>query len=324
MGFGTRGEMRTRDPAYPLADLDVQPIRSPAPLNAAYQPVMLWNGQFGATGPNRGTEASWTPGTPKEANFLGYEGIETQAIAGLSVHRMGAVASSMASTHPVYRALFEAAFPGAAIDREQAGLAIAAYERTLLADRAPFQRWLRGEASALTEAQKRGALVFFGKGGCSSCHTGPALSSMSFHALGMGDLEGAGVFLEGGADPSRPEHLGRGGFTGRPQDAYAFKVPQLYNLIEAGPLGHGGTFTTLRAVVEYKNAAVPQNARVPLDRLSPLFVPLGLTATEVDDLVRFLEEGLLDGELDRYVPSELPSGYCFPVNDPRSKVELGC
>ena len=49
---------------------------------------MLWNGQFGATSDNIGTETNWTPGTPKETNNLGFEGIETQAIAGLGVHRM--------------------------------------------------------------------------------------------------------------------------------------------------------------------------------------------------------------------------------------------
>lgn len=47
---------------------------------------MLWNGQFGATGPNVGTESEWTIGTPKEVNTLGFEGIESQA--GLDVHRL--------------------------------------------------------------------------------------------------------------------------------------------------------------------------------------------------------------------------------------------
>ena len=57
-------------------------------LNVAYQKVMLWNGQFGATSVNTGTESQWTADTPIETNFLGFEGLETQAIAGLGVHRM--------------------------------------------------------------------------------------------------------------------------------------------------------------------------------------------------------------------------------------------
>lgn len=65
MGFGQQGEGRDRNPEFPGDSLDVQPIRSPSVLNAAYQEVMLWNGQFGATGLNANTQASWTEGTPK-------------------------------------------------------------------------------------------------------------------------------------------------------------------------------------------------------------------------------------------------------------------
>ena len=183
-------------------------------MNAAYQEVLLWNGQFGATGPNQGTEHAWTSGTPKETNRLGYQGLETQAVAGLDVHRMGRIDTSLVVRDSVYRQLFNEAFPGESINREQAGLAIAAYERTLLANQAPFQQWLRGRRGAMTEEQKRGALVFFGKAQCATCHTGPALSSMTFHALGMGDMEGAGVFTGSPNELARPEDLGRGGFTG--------------------------------------------------------------------------------------------------------------
>ena len=87
-GFGLAGEARTNSPDYPMGSLDVQPIRTPTALNVAFQKVMLWNGQFGAKGPNAGTEAHWTPGTPIETNKLGYEGVEIQAIAGLDVHRL--------------------------------------------------------------------------------------------------------------------------------------------------------------------------------------------------------------------------------------------
>lgn len=48
----------------------------------------MWNGQFGATALNKGTESQWKAGTPIETNFLGYEGLEIQAIAGMGVHRL--------------------------------------------------------------------------------------------------------------------------------------------------------------------------------------------------------------------------------------------
>lgn len=74
IGMGMNGEGRTIPAQSILEELDVQPIRSPAALNAAYQDVMLWNGQFGATGTNAGTEANWTAGTPKEENLRGFQG----------------------------------------------------------------------------------------------------------------------------------------------------------------------------------------------------------------------------------------------------------
>ncbi|MEO1655531.1 MAG: cytochrome c peroxidase, partial [Bacteroidota bacterium] len=191
LGFGLSGEGRRRDLNYIIEELDVQDVRSPSAMNVAYQTNMLWNGQFGATGVNIGTEAQWTPGTPKAENTRGFEGVEIQAIAGMDVHRL-AIENSVCKTDPTYLALFEAAYPDIPADQrvnlQNAALAIAAYERTLLANEAPFQRWLKGENDALTDLEKEGAILFFGKANCVSCHTGPALNSMEFYALGMNDL----------------------------------------------------------------------------------------------------------------------------------------
>ena len=154
-------------PSYFPNELDVQPIRTPAALNTAYQELMLWNGQFGGTDGNAGTEAQWTEGTPKETNHLGYQGLETQAIAGLDVHRM--VIDNDFLTEKGYLALFDAAFPDwpqeERYTRVTAGLAIAAYERTLLANQAPFQRWLQGNTGIMSPSEKRGAILFFGEAG---------------------------------------------------------------------------------------------------------------------------------------------------------------
>ena len=325
MGFGSRGEARINDPSYPIDSLDVQPIRTPTAMNGAYQIVHLWNGQFGARGPNAGTQTQWTVGTPKETNFLGFEGLETQAIAGLKVHRMGSVENSVAATDEVYTKLFAQAFPMDAepINRENAGLAIAAYERTILSNQAPFQLWLDGDRAAMTDAEKRGAILFFGKARCVDCHNGPALSSMTFYALGMNNLDGPGVYGDGPA-AAQGENLGRGGFTGNPEDDYKFKTPQLYNLIDSPFYGHGGNFRSIRSVVEYKNNAVPENSAVPESQLAEEFQPLGLSEEEIDDLVTFIETGLYDGNLKRYVPAALPSGNCQIVADATSITQLGC
>ena len=170
----------------------------------------------------------------------------------------------------------------------------------------------------MSEAELRGALVFFGaKANCASCHAGPALNSMTFHALGMGDLDSAVERIDGTVpDATR---RGRGGFTQDPADDFKFKTPQLYNLADSPFYGHGATFDSLEALVAYKNAGEPE---VSHDNLSPLFVPLGLSASEQADLVTFLETALYDDDLARYEPTALPTGGCFPHNDSASSADL--
>ncbi len=324
LGFGISGEAREPNPEYSLDSLDVQPIRTPTAMNGAYQKVMLWNGQFGATGPNEGTEDQWPPLTPIWNNQFGHEGLETQAIAGLTVHRMSCE-PGMEEELPEYEWMFASAFPDVPADLRMsnrfAGLAIGAYERTILANQSPWQDYLRGNTNAMTDQEKQGAELFFNKAQCYQCHTGPALNSMSFEAIGMADLDGPGIY---GTNPSNSENLGRGGFTGNAEDNYKFKVPQLYNLKDSPFMGHGGNFTSVREVIEYKNAAVPQNSMVPDSQLSEHFIPLELTEEEITQLTAFIENALYDADLFRYVPDELPSGNCIPNNDPVSQVDQGC
>lgn len=299
--------------ADPMA-VDVQPVRTPSAMNVAWQRNILWNGQFGAVAMNAGTESRWTAGTPKAVNALGYHGLETQAIAGQTVHRLGAAPR-------VYQPMFDIVFADWPVERrygaEAAGLAIAAYERTLMASEAPFQRWLRGDTWAMTPAQKRGGTLFLGKAGCAECHQGPALASESFHALGMPDLRGLRVDVA-----SQPDHKGRGGFTGDASELYRFKTPQLYNLADSPFLGHGGSFRSVREVIEYKNLGRAANPNVPLVNLSPSLRPLALSAAEIDDLVAFVEQGLRDPDLLRYEPISLPSAVCKISADPKSEDEL--
>ncbi len=339
-GFGLVGEGRIlgadMDPIA-AADSphrpDLQPLASPTTLNVAYQEVMLWNGQFGNASNsaiNSGLPADIlsTPGTPKAENVRGLSGVETQAIAGLGVHRLSVEADSLLQNQPEYMQMFADAFPASTETLEDAAKAIAAYERTLLANRAPFQRWLQGDENAMNEQELRGALLFFGKANCVQCHSGPALSSIPgsttnavFMALGFADLDTTDPRVHGAV--SNADSRGRGGFTGNPDDDYKFKIPSLYNLADAGFYGHGASFNSVRDVVAYKNAAVPQKA-IASEQLDSRFQPLGLSEEEIDDLTVFLETALYDAELDRYVPTELPTGNCFPNADSSSMADLGC
>ena len=327
IGFGNAGEARVFDPTYNSADVDVQPLRSPTVLNGAYQKVMLWNGQFGATGANVGTEYLWTnESSPIFNNNLGFEGLEVQAIAGLKVHRLN-VDTAYLFQHEEYRTLFNQAF-GNLPESERytkltVALAIAAYERTILSNQAPFQKWLKGETFAMDEQMIEGAIVFFGKGDCASCHNGPSLALEEFHALGMEDLVGPDILIKDELAHAKAG-FGRGSYTGQTEDDFKFKTPQLYNLKYVNALGHGASFPDLRSVIEYKNNGVPENGRVPADKISDKFAPLNLTDKELDDLIYFLEEGLFDPFIQRYEPNSLPTGLCFPNNDEQSRLDRGC
>lgn len=321
-GFGLSGESRIISSDYLPSEIDVQPITSPTILNTAYQDAMLWNGQFGGTKTNLGTEINWTEGTPKETNELGFEGLETQAIAGLGVHRLKCLPDMIENSD--YKSYFDAAFPDVDIStrytEHYAGLAIAAYERTVLANNAPFQKWLQGDTQAMSNNETKGAILFFGKGKCFQCHNGPGLNGMEFHALGMNDLSGSDVHQE--VDIATKK--GRGGFTNNSADDYKFKTATLYNLKDVTFFGHGGSFKTIEAVINYKNEAVIENTEMNGTNLSPLFIPLGLDEIEIKQLTEFVEKALYDPNLSRYVPDTLPTGNCFPVADNQSKEDMEC
>ena len=325
LGFGLNGEGRVRGVMYDRSEVDVQPLRSPSAMNLAYQTNLLWSGQFGGTNLNIGTEDQWTENTPKAVNELGFEGLVTQAIAGLGVHRQKP-GEEFFEKYPDYKPLYDAAFPdidpAERYDVTTTGMAIGAYERTLLANQAPFQQWLAGDMSALNEQEKEGAVLFFTKGQCATCHNGPSLANMEFHALGMKDLIDCPEEIFQVAEGSTQR--GRGAFTQRPEDNYKFKVPQLYNLTDSPFYGHGSSFRTVEEVIAYKNVARAENDRIDMGQLSEHFVPLNLTSGEVSAIAAFIEVGLRDPNLARYEPSSLPSGNCFPNNDPLSKQELGC
>jgi cytochrome c peroxidase len=331
IGFDHRMVMEGINPE----DIDVQPVASPTVLNTAFQEVMLWNGQLGnviAGNVNVGIDPDrhFTEGTPKEANLRNFAGLETQAVAGLGVHRQGDTDDSILRTNETYREMFEAAYGVAEPDDmlEATALAIAAYERTILANQAPFQAYLKGDETAMTESEVAGAEVFFGKGNCYACHNGPALSSPVgamadevFMTVGFHDLD---IWEDTVGEVNDATREGRGGFTGDEMEKFAFKVPPLYNLIDTTVFGHGASFSSVEDVVRYKVDAVPQHPQVETYDLDYRFTPLDLTEDEIANLVAFLENGLHDPELMRYVPESLPSGNCPINNDEVSRQELGC
>ncbi len=322
-GFGFNGEGRSKLVFYHDNEPDVQGARALSVCNVAFVTNTAWSGKFGGTHVNAGTEAQWKDDA--EINHEGLLGVESQTIAVQSVHRMlidAAVADSLG-----YKDIFDAAFPqvpaGQRYSSRTLAFALSAYLRTLIPSRAPFQDWLRGNESAMSDAEKRGAILFFSKAGCYKCHNGKAFQNAThFYAVGVKDLFETGQAIR--TDVHDERNLGRGGFTKRPEDMYKFKVPQLYNLFGGSHFFHGSSKRSLRDVVAYFNAGVPENPRVPAQQLAGQFHPLDLSPQEVDDLVLFLERSLFDREMSRFVPTSLPSGNCFPNNDIQSRQDLGC
>ncbi|MEE9335753.1 MAG: cytochrome c peroxidase [Granulosicoccaceae bacterium] len=301
---------------------DLQPIAPPATLNVAYQEVVLWNGELGNAGIVNSSipvKQLTTVGTPREANKRGFAGPETQAIAGIKLHRLQMAGQTPLSSKAEYRALWQAAYPSGSIDiTEDAAKAIASYVRTILTNQAPFQQWLRGDTQALNETELQGAVLFFGDAGCSSCHQGPALSTVEnahehemFSAVGFADFDTSQNNIHGEIPAS--VGLGRGGFTLNETDNYKFKIPQLYNLADSTVLGHGASFSSIREVIKYKNDAVPQNTDAA-SNLDQRFVPLGLSIQDISQLTTFLTTALHDPKLNRYEPAYVPSGACITVD----------
>lgn len=326
VGFGHSGEGRSKNLSYAGDEVDAQGARPLPVINLTYVTNALWAGNFGSFGTNVGTESVWSNDTLTEINYEGLEGLEANNFRALIVHRQvinKAVTDSLGLTF-----FFDMAYPeippSQRYTRKTAGFAIAAYFRSILTNEAPFQQWMRGNYEAMNEEQKRGALLFFGKAGCSRCHNSPSLNNMKYFALGVNNLYQTGgdqVFRTSATDK---RNFGRGGFTTRPEDMFKFKVPQLYNLKDVGFYFHGASKRSLREVVEYFNNAVPENPDVPKTQISSFFHPLGMTQAEMDDLVEFLENGLFDPNMQRYVPAAIMSGNCFPDNDPQSQLDMGC
>ena len=183
---------------------------------------------------------------------------------------------------PGYVASFKAAFPGEAnaVTLANAQKAIAAFEATLITPNAPFDRYLKGDSSALTASQKQGLSAFIAKG-CASCHNGVN--------LGGGMYAPFGAVEKPGADLLPPNDKGRFAVTKSATDEYVFKVPTLRNITLTAPYFHTGRSWDLRQAV-----AVMGSSQLGAQ----------LTSAEVDNIVAFL--GSLTGDQPKITYPILP------------------
>ncbi len=244
---------------------------TPTVINTAYNYIQMWDGRKAtledqATGP---MEASVEMNTDFDRLF------------------------GMLRNNDEYRAAFAAAYPGEAINDDTIAKAIASFERTVVSNNSPFDRWVRGDASAMTKQQVRGFRVFLDedKGNCAVCHSAPNFTDDGFHNLGLASW--------GDENPD----MGR--FVHKPVNVLkgAFKTPTLRDIALTAPYFHDGSAADLMEVVaHYEKGGVTKN------NLSPSLKSLKLSTQDKQDLVAFMHALTSEHE-----PFALPT---LPVIEP--------
>ena len=195
---------------------------------------------------------------------------------------------------PEYRTRFARAFnTSSAVSTTNLAKAIAAFERSIVALNSPFDRYVRGETSAMTPLQLSG-MQRFQSTGCANCHKGPMFTDYQVHTLGVPDNPGL-LESDSGADGK-----------------FRFRTPSLRNLLYTAPYMHSGMLATLDDVLSFYNGVRgfrtgTRNANVAPGDLDPLVFSLVLGGGDRRDIVAFLE-ALSDEDFDRAIPDKVPSG----------------
>ncbi len=133
--------------------------------------------------------------------------------------------------------------PGQAISRQNIKDAIAEFVRSLTTPHSRFDRWLKGDTTALNDAEKEG-YALFKRYGCVSCHQGANVGGNMFQVFGVIN----NYFKKRGNITDAD--LGRFNVTGNEADRHAFKVPSLRMAAHTAPYLHDGSAATLRDAVD--------------------------------------------------------------------------
>lgn len=176
-----------------------------------------------------------------------------------------------------YRTRFKKVY-NSKITAELTSKALAAFERSIITNNSPFDKYMAGNKSAMNPAAIRGWDLFKGKARCMKCHDGPNFSDEGFHNIGIGDKD-----------------LGRGKIINDKTLNGAFKTPRLRNVLLTAPYMHDGSVTTLEEVIRFYN----KGGNTSKGR-SSIIKKLNLTEQEIYDLVSFL--GALTDPVEIEVP----------------------
>ncbi len=322
---------------FPAAD----PVVRHLLIAHAHLPITELNEAAGFTGTKGTLSARFDPfddGVGSAVPMPDSSGFRNEPIRQEVVRRLNEL--------PAYKALFGSAFPevkhGAPITMMMYARAIAEFEFTLVRANAPIDQFARGDKHAMSPAEKRGALIFFGKAQCVACHAVSGKSHEMFsdfqnHNIAVPQIApefgpGKGNTVFDG--PGEDEDFGEEQVSGDPRDRYKFRTSPLRNVALQRAFFHNGAYTRLDDAIRHHLDVVasvrnysPSRARVdrdlarrnpPMDgalaRLDPLLAkPIYLTDSEFDDLYLFVATGLLDKraraeDFCRLIPRQLPSG----------------
>lgn len=208
---------------------------------------------------------------------------------------------------PEYIKRFKEAFGAELPQISDAWKAIAAFERTITQVDTPFDRYMKGDKSALSEKARKGLELFRGKASCIQCHNGPFITDEKYYNLGVPENS---EFEE---DPLRqitfrfeqyakgvPENIYRTTKTDlglyyrmkRKEDMGKFRTPTLRYLVYTPPYMHNGVFFTLEEVMDFYNKGGgedPIKKQYGFSTKTKRLKPLNLTEGEKEALIAFLE-----------------------------------
>ncbi|MBQ0820115.1 cytochrome C peroxidase [Microvirga sp. HBU67558] len=214
--------------------------------------------------------------------------LETQAMVPIENAREMAgnlqTALRALSADPQMRQEFARAFPDdPAVTQANLAKALSAFQRTLVSPETRFDRWVKGDDTALEPDELAGFSLFVGKAGCVACHQGWRFTDEAFHDIGLtsGDKGRGPVLGVGAAD-------------------HAFKTPSLRERVWSAPYMHDGSLTTFEDVVDHYADRVVQRSTLSAD----LPRRIALSAGERAQLVAFLNTLSSD---DPPRPASLPA-----------------
>lgn len=280
-------------------------------INAAYFAELFWDGrakgkfidpQTGeeiiSSGGALESQAVTPPLSPIEMSHPGVtwdlltERLERAQPLALAADLPPDIALALAD-RPHYAELFRRAFGDGAITASRVAMALATYQRTLIADQTPWDLWMAGTPSALTQNQING-WNDFNTNLCIQCHTTPHFTDGTFRNIGV--------------DPPSFD-IGRQAVTGLTSDRGKFKVPSLRNVgLRTGMMHDGQSAGTQGGVLFYQNpAGLPANSPRRENR-DPLMNSISLNGTEIGQITDFLMNGLMDPRVaNRQFPFDRPT-----------------